>query len=90
VFKLFKRQGGKNVEEFGESKISKLSNYVEDNMIKEGADKQFRSFNLKLEKPVVNNDLSIMNADLANKNMEDMVVSDNFPIDIMERLFCCS
>jgi len=59
-------------------------------MIKEGADKQFRSFNLKLEKPVVNNDLSIMNADLANKNMEDMVVSDNFPIDIMERLFCCS
>jgi len=90
VFKLFKRQGGKNVEEFGESKISKLSNYVEDNMIKEGADKQFRSFNLKLEKPVVNNDLSVMNADLANKNMEDMVVSDNFPIDIMERLFCCS
>jgi hypothetical protein len=90
VFKLFKRQGGKNVEEFGESKISKLSSYVEDNMIKEGADIQFRSFNLKLEKPVVNNDLSVMNADLANKNMEDMVVSDNFPIDIMERLFCCS
>ena len=78
------------MEEFGESKISKLSNYVEDNMIKEGADKQFYSFNLKLEKSVVNNDLSVMNEDLANKNMEDMVVSDNFPIDIMERLFCCS
>jgi hypothetical protein len=29
------------VEEFGKSKISKLSNQVEDNMTKEGADKQF-------------------------------------------------
>ena len=29
------------VEEFGETKISKLSNHIEDNMIKEGADKQF-------------------------------------------------
>ena len=78
------------MKEFGKSKISKLSNYVEDNVIKKGVDKQFQSFNPKLEKPVVNNDLSVMNKDLANKNMEDMVVSDNFPIDIMERLFCCS
>jgi hypothetical protein len=31
----------KNMEEFGESKISKLSNHVEDNVIKEVLDKQF-------------------------------------------------
>jgi hypothetical protein len=31
----------KNMEEFGESKISKLSNHVEDNVIKEVVDKQF-------------------------------------------------
>ena len=48
------------MEKFGESKISKLSNHVEDIMIKEIAYKQFQSFNLKLEKSVANDDLSIM------------------------------
>ena len=72
------------MEEFGKSKISKLSNHVEDNMTKEGADKQFESFNLKLEKIVANDDLSIKNEDLAGKDMEDMVISDNFPKDIMK------
>jgi hypothetical protein len=48
------------MEKFGESKISKLSNHVEDIMIKEIAYKQFQSFDLKLEKSVANDDLSIM------------------------------
>ena len=38
------------VEEFGETKISKLSNHVEDNTTKEGVDKQFQPFDIKLEK----------------------------------------
>jgi hypothetical protein len=48
------------MEKFGESKISKLSNHVKDIMIKEIAYKQFQSFDLKLEKSVANDDLSIM------------------------------
>ena len=47
-------------------------------MIKEGADKQFQSFDLKLEKPMVNNNLSIMDEDIANKDMKDMGSSENF------------
>jgi hypothetical protein len=37
-----------------------------------------------LEKIVANDDLSIKNEDLAGKDMEDMVISDNFPKDIMK------
>jgi hypothetical protein len=74
----------KNVEEFDESKISKLSNHVEDNVIKEGADKQFQSFDLKLEKPMVNNNLSIMDEDIANKDMKDMGSSEKSPKSIFK------
>jgi hypothetical protein len=74
----------KNVEEFDESKISKLSNHVEDNVIKEGADKQFQSFDLKLEKPMVNNNLSIMDEDIANKDMKDMGSSEKSPKTIFK------
>jgi hypothetical protein len=66
-----------NVEYFGEKKKSKLSNYVEDNMTKKGVDKQFQSFDLKFEKIVANNDLLVKNEDLSNKNIEDIVISDN-------------
>jgi hypothetical protein len=65
------------VKEFGESKISKLSNHVEDNMIKEGVGKQFQSFDPKLEKLMVDDDLSVMDEDLANKDTEDMKCFDN-------------
>jgi len=33
---------------------------------------------------VANDDLSIKNEDLTSKDMEDMVISDNFPKDIMK------
>jgi hypothetical protein len=65
------------VKEFDESKISKLSNHVEDNVIKEGVGKQFQSFDPKLEKLVVDDDLSVMDEDLANKDTEDMKFFDN-------------
>lgn len=65
------------MKEFGESKISKLSNHVEDNVIKEGVGKQFQSFDPKLEKLVVDDDLSVMDEDLANKDTEDMKFFDN-------------
>jgi hypothetical protein len=65
------------VKEFNESKISKLSNHVEDNVIKEGVGKQFQSFDPKLEKLVVDDDLSVMDEDLANKDTEDMKCFDN-------------
>ena len=71
----------KNIREFNGSKISKLYNHVEDNVIKEDADKQFQSFNLKLKKLMANNDLSIMDENLANKDIEDIIVSSNFPED---------
>jgi hypothetical protein len=54
-------------EEFGESKILKLSNYIEDNITKVGADKQFQSLDLRLENMVANDDLLVMNKDLTNK-----------------------
>ena len=53
-------------------------------MIKEGADKQFQSFDLKLEKPMVNNNLSIMDEDIANKDMKDMGSSENSPKSIFK------
>ena len=65
----------KHLEEFGERKISKLTNHVEDIMISEG---QFQSSDLKLKKSVANDDLPIMDEELANKGIEDMVFSDNF------------
>jgi hypothetical protein len=46
-------------------------------MTKKGVDKQFQSFDLKFEKIVANNDLLVKNEDLSNKNVEDMVISDN-------------
>jgi len=72
------------VKEFGESKISKLSNHVEDNMIKEGVGKQFQSFDPKLEKLMVDDDLSLMDEDLANKDTEDMKFFDNSLKNIMK------
>jgi hypothetical protein len=72
------------VKEFGESKISKLSNHVEDNMIKEGVGKQFQSFDPKLEKLMVDDDLSVMDEDLANKDTEDMKFFDNSLKNIMK------
>jgi hypothetical protein len=74
----------KNVKEFSESKISKLSNHVEDNVIKEGVGKQFQSFDLKLEKLVVDDDLSVMDEDLANKDTEDMKFFDSSLKNIMK------
>jgi hypothetical protein len=72
------------VKEFGESKISKLSNHVEDNVIKEGVGKQFQSFDPKLEKLVVDDDLSVMDEDLANKDTEDIKFFDNSLKNIMK------
>jgi hypothetical protein len=72
------------VKEFGESKISKLSNHVEDNVIKEGVGKQFQSFDPKLEKLMVDDDLSVMDEDLANKDTEDMKFFDNSLKNIMK------
>lgn len=72
------------MKEFGESKISKLSNHVEDNVIKEGVGKQFQSFDPKLEKLVVDDDLSVMDEDLANKDTEDMKFFDNSLKNIMK------
>jgi hypothetical protein len=72
------------VKEFNESKISKLSNHVEDNVIKEGVGKQFQSFDPKLEKLVVDDDLSVMDEDLANKDTEDMKFFDNSLKNIMK------
>lgn len=57
-----------------ESKIRKLSHQVEDNIITQVADKQFQYFDLTLEKPVANDDFSVMNENLTNK---DMVISNN-------------
>jgi predicted ATPase len=70
----------KHLEEFGERKISKLTNHVEDIVIREG---QFQSFDLKLKKLVANDDLPVMD-ELANKDIEDMVISDNFLKATME------
>jgi hypothetical protein len=53
-------------------------------VIKEGGDKQFQSFDLKLEKPMVNNNLSIMDEDIANKDMKDMGSSENSPKSIFK------
>lgn len=53
-------------------------------MTKEGANKQFKSFDLKVEKTVANNDHSVMNEDLTNKDMEDMVIFYNSPKDKMK------
>lgn len=72
------------MEEFDEYKISKLSNHVEDNVIKEGVGKQFQSFDPKLEKLVVDDDLSVMDEDLANKDTEDMKFFDNSLKNIMK------
>lgn len=72
------------MKEFGESKISKLSNHVEDNVIKEGVGKQFQSFDPKLEKLMVDDDLSLMDEDLANKDTEDMKFFDNSLKNIMK------
>lgn len=72
------------MKEFGESKISKLSNHVEDNVIKEGVGKQFQSFDPKLEKLVVDDDLSVMDEDLANKDTEDIKFFDNSLKNIMK------
>jgi hypothetical protein len=69
--------------EFYES-ILKLSNHVEDNVTKKGVDKPFQYFNLKLEKLVANDDLSVMDEDLQNKNMEDMAIFDNSLKGIMK------
>jgi len=66
--------------EFGERKISKLTNHVEDIIIREG---QFQPFDLKLKKLVANNDLPVMD-ELANKDIEDMIISDNFLKATME------
>jgi histone-lysine N-methyltransferase SETD2 len=68
------------LEEFGERKISKLTNHVEDIVIREG---QFQSFDLKLKKLVASDDLPVMD-ELANKDIEDMVISDNFLKATME------
>jgi predicted ATPase len=70
----------KHLEEFGERKISKLTNHVEDIVIREG---QFQSFDLKLKKLVASDDLPVMD-ELANKDIEDMVISDNFLKATME------
>jgi len=70
----------KHLEEFGERKISKLTNHVEDIVIREG---QFQSFDLKLKKLVASDDLPVMD-ELANKDIEDMVISDNFIKATME------
>jgi predicted ATPase len=70
----------KHLEEFGERKISKLTNHVEDIIIREG---QFQPFDLKLKKLVANDDLPVMD-ELANKDIEDMIISDNFLKATME------
>jgi len=68
----------KHLEEFGERKISKLTNHVEDIVMG-----QFQSFDLKLKKLVASDDLPVMD-ELANKDIEDMVISDNFLKATME------
>ena len=69
------------MKEFGERKISKSANHVEDIMIRKG---QFQSFDLKLTKSVANDDLPLMDEELANKDIKDMVISDNFLKATME------
>lgn len=68
----------KNMEGFGENKISKLSDHVKENMIKEVANKQFQSFNLML---VASDDFLVMNKNLTNK---DIVIYDNSPKNIFK------
>ena len=73
------------MEEFGESTISKLTNHAEDNVIKEGVQCWQKSFSLlTLKKLMAKDDLLVMDEDLANNEFENMVISNNFPKNIME------
>lgn len=74
----------KNIKEFYENKILKLSNNVEDNMIKQDVDKQFQSFDLELENKMANNDLSVKNKNLANNDTRMTIISDNSFKDIIK------
>lgn len=74
----------KNIKEFYENKILKLSNNVEDNMIKQDIDKQFQSFDLELENKMANNDLSVKNKNLANNDTRMTIISDNSFKDIIK------
>lgn len=74
----------KNIKEFYENKILKLSNNVEDNMIKQDVDKQFQSFDLELENKMTNNDLSVKNKNLANNDTRMTIISDNSFKDIIK------
>jgi len=72
------------MEEFGESKISKLFNHVKDNVMKEVADILFESFDLKLKKLMANNNFSDMDKNLTNKDIKDMIFFDNYPKNIFK------
>jgi hypothetical protein len=45
---------------------------------KEGVEKKFQSFNVKLKNIIANSILSVIDEDLANKDMKDMLISTSF------------
>lgn len=59
-------------------KISKLVHYVENNMVKEGVEKHLQFFDNKLEKTKTNNDISIIDEDLTNKDMRVTMTFNKF------------
>lgn len=67
------------VESYQESsfEMSKLVHYAENNVAEEGAEKQLQSFDIKLKKTEVHCDPYVMNVNLANKDMEGMVILEN-------------
>jgi histone-lysine N-methyltransferase SETD2 len=73
------------VESYQETsfEMSKLVHYAEDNVAEEGAGKQLQSFDIKL-KAELHCDPYGMDVNLANKDMEGMVIFEKSPGDTVE------
>ncbi|KAL9394520.1 hypothetical protein Peur_013805 [Populus x canadensis] len=74
------------VESYQETsfEMSKLVHYAEDNVAEEGAGKQLQSFDIKLKKAELHCDPYGMDVNLANKDMEGMVIFEKSPGDTVE------
>lgn len=72
------------LEDFNKNKISKLFEYVEDDMVEGGAQKQFHSFDIKQEKTTTSCNLLVINEDLTNCDMVDTIIFYKFLMDFME------
>lgn len=54
---------------------------------KEGVEKKFQSFNIKLENIIANCDLFVMDQDLTNKNMKNTLISNKSFRGIIKNYF---